>query len=139
MRGPGIPHGQESTLPSTHVDLVPTLLDIADIDDSTWPDLLDGRSLLSQWEQPLRNHTDSGKGNARETINIEHWGFGTIEAPAKDRFFPYTTYKTIRLAGNSNGWLYIIWCTGETELYDTIVSIDLPFTMDFSGTFPNVC
>jgi hypothetical protein len=51
---------------------------------------------------------------------IEHWGFGTIEAPAPEALFPTSTYKTIRPAGDSIGRLYVMWCTGEAELYDII-------------------
>ncbi|KAJ3542734.1 hypothetical protein NM208_g3937 [Fusarium decemcellulare] len=120
VRGPGIPEGATSTLPSTHTDFIPTLLDIAGIGPADWPALLDGRSLLNQWKHPSKKDSDSSLGNAKETINIEHWGFGTIEAPAPKRFFPTSTYKAIRLAGEANGWLYVVWCTGEVELYDTI-------------------
>ncbi|KAI0019702.1 arylsulfatase [Xylariomycetidae sp. FL0641] len=118
VRGPGIPKGVQSTLPSTHNDMVPTLLQIAGVDEADFPKLLDGRGLLPQWQDPTKKDKDSGLGINKEVINIEHWGFGTIEAPAVETFFPTTTYKTIRLVGDQLGYLYIIWCTGETELYN---------------------
>ncbi|KAF5967165.1 arylsulfatase precursor [Fusarium coicis] len=120
IRGPGIKPGLSSTLPGTHTDLLPTLLDIAKLQKNHWPAFLDGRSLLPQWKKPHKRDHDAGLGIAKEIINIEHWGFGTIEAPAPDSFFPTSTYKTIRLAGDGIGWLYVMWCTGEAELYDIL-------------------
>ena len=100
------------------------MLDIAELPEKHWPEFLDGRSLLQQWEKPHKREQSSGLGTAKEIINIEHWGFGTIEAPAPEVFFPTSTYKTIRLAGEDVGWLYVMWCTGEAELYNIIVSTD---------------
>ncbi|UPL03167.1 hypothetical protein LCI18_014101 [Fusarium solani-melongenae] len=120
VRGPGIPKGLKSTLPGTHADLLPTMLDIAKLNHKHWPAFLDGQSLLQQWKKPHKRDPDAGYGGAKEVINIEHWGFGTIEAPAPVGVFPTSTYKTIRLAGDHVGWLYVMWCTGEAELYDLV-------------------
>lgn len=46
----------------------------------------------------------------------------TIEAPNGAELgapFPNTTYKTLRLLGERQSWLFAVWRTGQTELYDT--------------------
>ncbi|KAH8701266.1 alkaline-phosphatase-like protein [Phaeosphaeriaceae sp. PMI808] len=102
VRGPGIPKGLKSSLPSTHVDLAPTFLDIAGL--------------------ARENGREHGKGNARETLNIEFWGLCTIEAPSiKDLGGPFlnNTYKTVRILGDKDSWLFTKWCTGDVEMYHT--------------------
>ncbi|KAL2838572.1 alkaline phosphatase-like protein [Aspergillus pseudodeflectus] len=124
VRGLGIPEGVESNLPGTHVDLVPTMLEIAGLERRKWPKLLDGRSLLGQWRQP--RHPGKGTGSDEEVINIEHWGFKSIEAPVAPKVYPMATYKTIRVVGEHTAWLYVVWCSGESELYNLI---DDPYEM----------
>jgi hypothetical protein len=96
------------------------MLDIAGVERRKWPKLLDGRSLLGQWRRPL--HPGKGTGSDEEVINIEHWGFKSIEAPVVPKVYPMATYKTIRVVGEHTAWLYVVWCSGESELYNLIVS-----------------
>lgn len=124
VKGPGIPRGVKSTIPSTHVDLAPTFLDIAGVPEEDWPELLDGNSLLKQWQQPDAGTGEgTGDGNSKESINIEHWGTSIIEAPnGRELGMPFTntSYKTIRLVGDENAsWLFTVWCSNEKELYNT--------------------
>ncbi|KAH7014423.1 alkaline-phosphatase-like protein [Microdochium trichocladiopsis] len=150
VRGPGIPQGVKSALPSTHVDLAPTFLELAGVPPHEQPVFFDGASLLPQWRDPRGGHgghgapqTISGKGTAREALNIEFWGQCTVEAPnVKELGGPFrsNSYKTVRILGSDadgesgsassssgNGWLYTKWCTGDAELYHT--SAD-PFELD---------
>ncbi|KAK7953246.1 arylsulfatase [Apiospora saccharicola] len=124
VRGPGIPKNMTSKIPGVHLDLVPTFLDIAGLPESEWPTFLDGRSLLPQWKEPTGSSAglDAGDGNSKETLNVEFWGSCTIEAPnGKELGAPFvnTTYKTLRMLGDRQSWLFSVWCTGEMELYDT--------------------
>ncbi|KAF4452188.1 arylsulfatase precursor [Fusarium austroafricanum] len=111
VRGPGIPSGLNSTLPASRKAVAKFL---------GWA------KSSAAVERPHKREHDAGLGTAKEIINIEHWGCGTVEAPTVPNYFPTTTYKTIRLAGDNVGWLYIMWCTGESELYDII---DDPYKM----------
>ncbi|KAK8001114.1 Arylsulfatase [Apiospora marii] len=124
VRGPGVPKNITSKIPGVHLDLVPTFLDIAGLPESEWPTFLDGRSLLPQWKDPAGSSAgpDAGDGNSKETLNVEFWGSCTIEAPNGAELgapFKNTTYKTLRMLGDRQSWLFSVWCTGQMELYDT--------------------
>ncbi|EJT71027.1 hypothetical protein GGTG_12048 [Gaeumannomyces tritici R3-111a-1] len=123
VRGPGIPQNVTSKIPSVHLDLVPTFLDIAGLPRDQWPTFLDGQSLLPQWQSPGRgNGEGTGDGNSRETLNVEFWGSCIIEAPnGRELGMPFrtTSYKTLRMLGDRRSWLLSVWCTGDVELYDT--------------------
>ena len=105
------------------MDLAPTFLEISGLPKKEWPVLFDGWSLLDQWKHPHQGTgLHAGEGNARETLNIEFWGLCTVEAPSgKELGIPFlnNTYKTVRMLGEQNGWLFTKWCTGETEMYHT--------------------
>lgn len=123
VRGPNVPANVTSKIPGLHLDLAPTFLDIAGLNESKWPEFFDGRSLLPQWHEPLGNNgANSGKGNGKESINVEYWGQAAIEAPGGNTLgspFWNTTYKTIRTLGEDESWLYTKWCNGDRELYNT--------------------
>lgn len=122
VRGPGVPEGVTSTIPGLHLDLAPTFLEIAGLDESKWPEFFDGRSLLEQWHEPTSyNATGVGQGNGKESINVEYWGLVGIEAPSAASLgapFYNNTYKTIRTIGDEQNWAYAVWCNGQTELYN---------------------
>ncbi|RMZ73629.1 arylsulfatase [Pyrenophora seminiperda CCB06] len=121
VRGPGIPPGG---LPSTHIDLAPTFLDIAGLPSDKYPSFLDGASLLAQWQRPHQpSGPQPGNGNARETLNIGFWGLCVAEAPSNKELggpFLNNTYKAVRILGDDgNSWLFTKWCTGDVEMYHT--------------------
>lgn len=129
MRGPGVPSGLDTDLPSNHIDIAPTLLDFAGLDKSEWPSWLDGRSLLPYFAAATGNTSSNATSSSTdddvslvETVNIEYWGSGIIEATGAG----YTerqsnnTYKTARVIARDYSYMYAVWCTGETELYDTL-------------------
>ncbi|KAJ3536104.1 hypothetical protein NM208_g6860 [Fusarium decemcellulare] len=122
VRGPKVPHGAKSRLPGTHLDLAPTFLDIACIDRSEYPVFFDGRSLLDDWHHPA--NSSAGLEN-RDIINVEFWGsagHSSTSAEGKEN----NSYKTLRLVGEKTAYLYSKWCTGESELYNTL---DDPFEL----------
>lgn len=130
VRGPGVPEDATSRLPGTHTDLAPTLLEIAGVNPKDFPALFDGRSLLSQWHQP-----SGGRGGKieklkfdKDLIGVEFWGDADIELPTLPPGSPVsytrtvTTFKALRIVGEHHAYLYMVWCTGELELYNTSVS-----------------
>ncbi|CAJ2504933.1 Uu.00g123270.m01.CDS01 [Anthostomella pinea] len=125
VRDPGVPANVTSSIPGLHLDMAPTFLEITGLAEESWPEFFDGRSLLPQWQDPTSSDNagaDAGQGNSKESINIEYWGNAGIEAPSAGVLgspFVNTTYKTIRMLGAEQSWVYTVWCSGETELYDT--------------------
>lgn len=120
IRGPGIPRGKVSKVPSTHIDMAPTFLEIAGVAESDFPPFFDGRSLLKEWKDQECNDT----GVSKEILNVEFWG--SIDNAAKPDYSHTqwnNTYKTVRIVGEEQGWLFTRWCEyNATELYNTMVS-----------------
>lgn len=121
VRGPGIAPGSKSSVPSSFIDMAPTLLDIAGVSKQNLPFFLDGRSLLDQWKDPEATCKEgTGKGNNFEVLNIEYWGSNGVFVPSG----PTTqnaTYKSLRIVGSEFAYLYTHWCySNEIELYNTI-------------------
>ena len=102
--------------------MAPTLLEISQLATGEWPTFLDGRSLLSDWKSASDLQSTNESGTAKEIVNIEFWGAARIEGP--DAYStPNNSYKALRVVSESSAWLYTRWCTNETELYNTIVSL----------------
>jgi N-acetylglucosamine-6-sulfatase len=113
IRGPGITAGATTNIVTSHTDMAPTLLSLA---NATRPDF-DGSAipLLSS----ARNTTTRG-----EHINVEFWGIGLPEGkfgiaePLGGLSYPNNTYKALRLVSGNYSIYYSVWCTGEHEFYD---------------------
>lgn len=122
VRGPGIKEGQVSRIPSTVTDFAPTFLDITGLAEEARPPFLDGTSMLEAWENP----DDLALGRAKEAINVEFWGRAFSEIPTwtggdrRPGMYANNTYKTMRIVNEDYGYVYSRWCTGDTELYDTL-------------------
>lgn len=129
IRGPGIPVNAVSKVPSTHIDMAPTYLDIAGVAPENLPEFFDGRSLLHEWK------AGGVRGNfpdvAREVLNVEYWGFTQEGGDSEfEVYYPENSYKTLRIVGDDTAWLFSRWCTSnETELYNTIVREIPPFLL----------
>ncbi|KAI5794989.1 arylsulfatase [Geopyxis carbonaria] len=113
VAGPGVPRGA-TALPSNHVDLAPTLLSFAGLSTREWPEFLDGRDLAPYWGRRA-----AALSPRPEAITIEYWGAGVLEGGLTANT-TRNSYKTVRVVGDGYGYLYSHWCTGETELYDTV-------------------
>lgn len=119
VRGPGIPENAVSNVASAHLDFAPTFLDMMGLPESEWPELLDGRSLLHEWQN---EEGHKGEGDAKEILNIEFWGDKIFEAPSEVPFPTQNSYKTLRIVSEGSSWLFVKWCSNEIELYNTTVS-----------------
>jgi N-acetylglucosamine-6-sulfatase len=122
VRGPGIPQGKISDIPQTHVDIAPTILDIAGLPREEWPPFFDGRSLLPEWKSAVDDPLPDDDIE-REVINVEYWGSSTAPAGKYTTHWRENSYKSLRLVAQNGkqGWLFNRWCTlDQTELYDTV-------------------
>lgn len=116
VRGPGIPAGAISHIAQSHIDIAPTLLDIAQLPRERWPPFFDGRSLLSEWKTLKAPNDDI----SRDVINVEFWGGTTAPASQYTRHWQRNSYKSLRVASEEQGYLFTRWCfNNATELYDT--------------------
>ncbi|KAE8154437.1 alkaline-phosphatase-like protein [Aspergillus avenaceus] len=111
IRGPGIPSGEEVEAPTTHIDLAPTIFEIAGI--------------------PLRDEFDGtavpfepGQDGRKEHVHVEYWGKAGFEGETSRMpnggpvAFRNNTYKALRVLGDGYNLYYSVWCTNEHELYD---------------------
>ncbi|KAI0018990.1 arylsulfatase [Xylariomycetidae sp. FL0641] len=122
IRGPGVPEGVLSTVPSTHVDMAPTYLDIAGVQPEDFPEFLDGRSLLPELQNGGKELSNTWNGSevAREVLNIEFWGTINQEGGEYTTTEANNSYKTLRIVDEESSWLFSRWCwNNETELYNT--------------------
>jgi hypothetical protein len=98
--------------------MAPTLLDIARVPPKEWPPFFDGRSLLPEWQH--LEPKDANDGVSREVLNVEFWGSTVAPAEKWTKRYHDNTYKSLRLVGEKQGWLFNRWCTSnQTELYNT--------------------
>ncbi|PHH74301.1 hypothetical protein CDD82_5014 [Ophiocordyceps australis] len=105
-------------VPSTHLDLAPTFLEIARVPRVKWPKYFDGRSMLSVWKNPW---TLPKRNDLRRIMLGEFWGRPVEEAGRQKHKYTIepVAYKSLRVLGEDDSWLYIRWCSGEAELYNT--------------------
>lgn len=128
VRGPGIAEGAVEHSVTTHIDVVPTLFDLAGI--------------------PLRRDFDgtpmpvlSEEGIRHEHVAVEYWGRAILEGNMssigrilstyyasltmlvsdQQAIVPNNTYKSVRILGDGYNLYYSVWCTNEHELYDMTV------------------
>jgi arylsulfatase A-like enzyme len=116
VRGPGVPAGESADVVTTHIDLAPTILDLAgaplraDIDGEAVP-------LGRQGLQEAANFR-------HEHVTVEYWGFAAAEGEYFDgsRITVNNTYKALRIISKTYNLYYSVWCNNEHELYDLRVS-----------------
>ncbi|KAF2720298.1 arylsulfatase [Polychaeton citri CBS 116435] len=120
VRGPGVSKRAESDIVTSHTDIAPTFLSLANAD--LREDYLDGSVI------PLHQHRQLDHYSTRhEHVNIEMWGIIMSEGKYEMVLHHNHTYKAIRIIGQGYNLLYTVWCSGEHELYD--LSND-PYEMD---------
>ncbi|THC89553.1 hypothetical protein EYZ11_010997 [Aspergillus tanneri] len=111
IRGPGVPAGKTQDSVSTHIDLVPTFLELAGIPL---------RQELDGTPMSVREHLRAIK---HEHVTVEFWGHGVLEGELAtigngSTQIPKNTYKSTRIIGEGYNLYYSVWCTNEHELYD---------------------
>lgn len=119
VRGPGVPVGKVAEIVTTHVDLAPTILNLAgapiraDFDGDAIPLTADALAV------------DAEGGHRHEHVTVEYWGFAATEGDyfeGEDRITFNNTYKALRIISKSYNLYYSVWCNNEHELYDLTVS-----------------
>lgn len=140
IRGPGVAAGGEEEAVTTHIDLAPTIFDLASI---PLRKDFDGTPILV---------TKNSAGARHEHVTVEFWGVGLGEgekgavgkishsspsvltafgwaanglsstAPGALPTFVNNTYKSVRILGEDYNLYYSVWCNNEHELYDLNVS-----------------
>ncbi|OAA57553.1 arylsulfatase [Niveomyces insectorum RCEF 264] len=118
VRGPGVPAGRVSQAVTTHIDLAPTLLQLA---------RAPARADFDGEPIPLTAHdldaaaVDDGSGR-HEHVTVEYWGFAASEGAYwytdENRIVVNNTYKAVRIIGRSYNLYYAVWCSNEHELYN---------------------
>lgn len=112
IRGPGIAAGKTISVATTHTDLAPTILKMA---QAALPASLDGAAV------PLIDPTPDSQ--SFEHAQIEFWGVGATGHQQEHEYpgvagIKNGTYKTLRIIGNNYNYAYTVWCTNQKELYD---------------------
>jgi arylsulfatase A-like enzyme len=114
VRGPGVAEGVETNLVTTHTDVAPTFLALAGAKPPSDFEL-DGRTMpLTSSELTLT----SEHKNRQEHVNVEMWGIIMSEGKYGAILYPNHTYKALRVEAETYSYLYVVWCSGEHELYD---------------------
>ena len=102
VRGPGIPAGTEAHHLLSHIDIAPTVVDLA---DGTVPDWVDGQSFAPVLFDP----TGVPLSRARSWIGVEGWGVKNQRGVQLD-----ATFSAIR----GRDRIYVEWANGDREFYD---------------------
>ncbi|KAI8228239.1 Arylsulfatase [Colletotrichum sp. SAR 10_86] len=120
IRGPQVPEGKVAEVVTTHQDLVPTIMGLA---QAPLRADFDGLAI------PL---TEEDFGDAAKTrhehVTVEYWGFAASEGPwgyfgRNESFVFNNTYKALRVVSKEYNLYYSVWCNNEHELYD----LNVPF------------
>ncbi|VBB81242.1 Putative arylsulfatase [Podospora comata] len=115
IRGPGVAKGVVSEIVTTHVDLAPTILNIAGLPHRAD---FDGEAI------PLsRKDIEDTVKTRHEHVTVEFWGFAVSEGGKlfdedEERLTLNNTYKGLRIIGRGYNFYYAVWCNNEHELYD---------------------
>ena len=131
IRGPGIAKNHTTDIVTTHTDLAPTFLtlagatqndvSLAGVEQIGVPILrdLDGSVIPLHPSELDQAEKDGSFG---EHINMEQWGQILGEGIYNNFTYPNNTYKAVRIVGSGYNLFYTVWCTGDHELYDLVVS-----------------
>lgn len=126
IRGPGVPEGHDEDAVTTHIDLAPTILKIAE--SELRPDF-DGTPIPLGVQSVVDNETEEqGSGSyeikRHEHVAVEYWGFALAEGEGGgfdgqgQIVVRNNTYKAVRVIGQGYNLYYSVWCNNEHELYD---------------------
>ncbi|CEL03708.1 hypothetical protein ASPCAL04854 [Aspergillus calidoustus] len=115
IRGPGVAADETQDTVTTHIDLVPSIFDLAGI---PLREDFDGTPI------PVRGDAHSAY-QRHEHVTVEYWGLGYLEGekgalsnPNHTPIILNNTYKSVRIIGENYNLYYSVWCNNEHELYD---------------------
>ncbi|PYI07393.1 arylsulfatase [Aspergillus sclerotiicarbonarius CBS 121057] len=113
IRGPGIPEGRSVDHVTTHIDIAPTLFELA------------GVPLREDFDgTPMPVSTKKSESILHEHVTVEFWGHSVLEGEYGSIgyggafFIPNNTYKSARILSEEYNLYYSVWCDGDHELYD---------------------
>ncbi|KAK0610572.1 alkaline-phosphatase-like protein [Bombardia bombarda] len=114
VRGPGVAAGEVADVVTTHIDLAPTILELAGAPSRAD---FDGEAI------PLRKEElDNTTTLRHEHVTVEYWGFAASEGKLfgddAQRMVLNNTYKALRIISKGYNFYYSVWCNNEHELYD---------------------
>ena len=114
IRGPGVPKGSTVNFVTSHTDITPTIIELA---GAQGPGNFDGVAI------PLHeNQLSSSSTKNWEHVQIEFWG-ASSEGGKDPQAATINTYKALRVIAQDYNLYYSIWCSGDHEVYDMIVSV----------------
>ncbi|KAJ5933093.1 hypothetical protein N7516_007582 [Penicillium verrucosum] len=108
LRGPGVAESHTDNRVTTHIDIAPTVFQLAG---------LNPRSDFDGTPMP----TSKTSGDLHEHIAVEFWGRGILEGAFSKpgaQFVPNNTFKAVRVLAPDYNLFYSVWCNNEHELYD---------------------
>ncbi|KAL5606663.1 uncharacterized protein BROUX77_003856 [Berkeleyomyces rouxiae] len=120
VRGPGVPINKTvSDLVTTHIDLAPTILRLA---QATVDDDMEFDGTFA----PLTSdQLATAQSSRHEHVTVEFWGVGLAEGQHGFSNEAYVaannTYKAVRILGKDGqdyNLYYSVWCDGSRELYN---------------------
>ncbi|RAL01441.1 sulfatase family protein [Aspergillus ibericus CBS 121593] len=113
IRGPGVPEGEIVDRVTTHIDIAPTLFELA------------GVPLREDFDgTPMPVSTKKSESILHEHVTVEFWGHAVLEGDYGSIghggafFMPNNTYKSARILSEEYNLYYSVWCDGDHELYD---------------------
>lgn len=126
VRGPGIPKGHVEKAVTAHVDLAPTILHLAGVEQRADFDGIPIPLPPSHGKRRPHGITDSHHKRRPEHANVEFWGpaiaegAGSSFGPDNPAVITKNTYKGLRLHSPESGYdlYYSVWCNNAHELYD---------------------
>ncbi|KAL4941942.1 alkaline-phosphatase-like protein [Aspergillus oleicola] len=115
----GVEADKDENAVTTHIDLVPSIFDLA------------GIPVREDFDRtPIPLPSSAGTAHPRHGhVTVEYWGIaylegekGTLANPSHIPFVLNNTYKSVRIIGEDYNLYYSVWCNNEHELYDLTVS-----------------
>ena len=111
IRGPGVPQAHIADFVTSHTDIVPSIVNWANVKHSIE---FDGSPILI-------NGVTNETRQVSEHAFIEHWGQATDDQSVPE-MNSINTYKALRVIGPNYSIYYSVWCDGSHEVYDMRVS-----------------
>ncbi|KAF9893148.1 hypothetical protein FE257_012559 [Aspergillus nanangensis] len=117
IRGPGVGKGMDTDMVTSHVDLAPTIMNMAGVDPEPEKHKLDGLGL----KFPLSNSDEfeQAKNTRGEHVNVELWGPFQQEGRGHPKVEAIQSFKALRIQRDDYDFMYSVWCNQTAhELYD---------------------